>query len=67
MWIGFCQKRRFWLQNKKKFEINFENINDYLLKEIPEEWKNYDAIICEPIRVEVNKISKLIEKGGAIF
>jgi len=63
LWIGFCQKRRFWLQNEKNVEINFENINDYLLKEIPEEWKNYDAIICEPIRVEVNKISKLIKKG----
>ena len=50
MWIGFCQKRRFWLQNEKNLEINHSNISDDFLTEIPLEWKNYDAIICKPIQ-----------------
>ena len=63
LWIGFCQKRRFWLQNEKNDEVNFKNVNDHFLKEIPYEWKNYDAIICKPLKVEVNKISKMIKRG----
>ena len=35
MWIGFCQKRRFWLQNEKNLEINHNNISDDFLTEIP--------------------------------
>ena len=33
------------------------------MKEIPNEWKNYDAIICNPIQLEVSKFSKMIKKG----
>ncbi len=62
-WIGFCQKRRFWLQNEKNLEIDYNNISKYFLREIPLEWKNYDAIICKPITVDVNKFSKMIKKG----
>ena len=63
LWIGFCQKRRFWLQYEKNSKIDHENISDLFLKEIPNEWKNYDAIICNPIQVEVSKLSKMIKKG----
>ena len=63
MWIGFCQKRRFWLQNEKNLEINHNNISDDFLTEIPMEWKNFDTIICKPINVDVNKLSKMIKRG----
>ena len=62
-WIGFCQKRRFWLQNNKKnYQESIINKND-LLTVIPNEWKNYNAIICKPINLKVTKFSKLIKKG----
>ena len=41
-WIGFCQKRRFWIKKKlKNIKISQDNIQDYLLTEIPEELDNY--------------------------
>ena len=49
-WVGFCQKRRFWITKEsvgKKIEIS--NFHKNLLSEVPNEWKNYEAIICEPI------------------
>ena len=63
MWIGFCQKRRFWLQNEKNLEINHSNISDDFLTEIPMEWKNFDTIVCKPINVDVTKLSKMIKRG----
>ncbi len=63
-WIGFCQKRRFWINktyiNKK---IDDNNYTQIFLNEIPIEWKNYNAIICKPI--SVNKIKKMtmIKRG----
>ena len=54
-WIGFCQKRRFWLQSKKK--------NKKLLKKIPNEWKKFDSIICEKFYLGKPKYSKLFKRG----
>ena len=55
LWIGFCQKRRFWLQEK--------NSNSKLLTSVPVEWKNYDAVICKKINLGKPKISKLLKRG----
>jgi len=63
IWIGVCQKRRFWLQ-KKSPENNFSSVFEKnLLKYIPKEWSGYNSIICEPINLHVSKYSKLIKKG----
>ena len=63
-WIGFCQKRRFWLKKEKNIsEINHSNIKDHILRDVPEEWSNYDAIICNPINVNNVKKMKLIKRG----
>ncbi len=61
-WIGFCQKRRYWIKNKNK-HINKENINSYLLFETENDWENYDSIICEPITIAGAKKIKLLKKG----
>ncbi len=44
-WIGFCQKRRFWLKsNDIENEIkNLEELRKNLLKETPKDWKNHNA------------------------
>lgn len=63
-WIGFCQKRRFWIKKDSiNQNINSYNLKNYILSEIPKEWLEYNAVICEPIYVNgVNKI-KLLKRG----
>ena len=63
-WIGFCQKRRFWVNKSKvNTKINTNNFNEIFLTDIQEEWKNYESIICEPIYINNVKKMKLIKKG----
>ena len=63
-WIGFCQKRRFWIKNDVAIEhINKDNILNHLLFEPQEEWKNFESIICKPISVSGVKKMKLIKRG----
>ena len=63
-WIGFCQKRRFWIKkNVLKRDINTGNFKNFILSEPSEEWKNYNSVICDPIYVNgVNKV-KLLKRG----
>ena len=62
-WIGFCQKRRFWIKKKKNSNITKENINDYLITEPLNDWSKYEAIICKPIKVSGAKKSKIFKRG----
>tara|TARA_B100000959_G_scaffold213476_1_gene224613 strand:- start:1623 stop:2423 length:801 start_codon:yes stop_codon:yes gene_type:complete len=63
-WIGFCQKRRFWIKlDSKKDIINNSNFKDHLLNEPHKDWKNYESLICEEINVnDMNKM-KIIKRG----
>ena len=63
-WIGFCQKRRFWI-NKNSIDetITTENFEKHLLKDIPKEWDSVNAIICNPIMLNNVKKIKLMKKG----
>jgi hypothetical protein len=62
-WVGFCQRRRYWIKNNSKKLINLNNINEYLLTNINDELENTDSFICEPIQISgANKI-KLIKRG----
>jgi len=65
-WVGFCQKRRFWLKNikiKNKSKINQNNINDFILREVPNKFKSFESFICKPIKVSGAKKIKIIKKG----
>ena len=62
-WIGFCQKRRFWLQ--KEIDIkpkNFTELNNVILKTVPDEWKNYNSVI-QPIMLLKEKKMVMIKRG----
>ena len=59
-WIGFCQKRRFWL-NSRNENLNNE-LENIILKDLPYEWTNYNAVICEPIKLGT-KLMKLFKRG----
>jgi hypothetical protein len=63
-WIGFCQKRRFWIKKESKnSEINRNNLKDHILLKRPESWNNFDSVICEPNLVNNVKKIKLIKRG----
>ena len=42
-WIGFSQKRRFWVKNKKKINT-LSDLEKNILKNVPKTWKNYESI-----------------------
>ena len=62
-WIGFCQKRRFWLSKKNMNISSFDELNKCLLKEIPKEWENYDSVMCDTISVANAKKMKIVKRG----
>ena len=62
-WIGFCQKRRFWITKEMQENINQQNINEYLITEPSKDWSKYDSIICKPINVSGAKKIKIIKRG----
>ena len=62
LWIGFCQKRRFWIKTKRKIS-NFSDLKKNILKEPQKKWKNYESIICQQIKVDNPKKMKLIKRG----
>ena len=59
-WIGFCAYRRFW-SNKNVTTSN--NIYETALNSVPDEWKNYDAIIGDQIHMSGIKWIKIIKYG----
>ena len=63
-WVGFCQKRRFWIKkNSKDFNINNKNILEHLLVEPDTKWSDYNSIICNPIDVSGAKKMKIFKRG----
>ena len=62
LWVGFCQKRRFWLKADKKIK-NFKQLKKYILRKPPDKWLKYESIICNPIKIDNPKKMKLIKRG----
>jgi len=63
-WIGFCQKRRFWIRNEaEEKNININNANDFLIDKAEELPENVESIICKSIKVNNVKKIKMIKRG----
>ena len=63
-WVGFCQKRRFWITSEENInEINSNNLNDFLLTKIDKKLENYESFICKPIKISGAKKIKIIKRG----
>ena len=63
-WIGFCQYRKFWALNfSSNNEINLENLKKKVLKDIPEQFNEYDVILGNPFFVNSQKTMKFLKKG----
>ncbi len=67
-WIGFCQYRKFWsLKNYDKNDININNLNNLVLKEIPSEFEKYDSILGKPMYVNQWRTMKFLKTAKKIF
>ena len=62
-WIGFCQKRRYWVNTKNVNLIKRQNINQYLFDYLPDDWNQYDVILCKPLDVSGAKKIKMLKRG----
>ena len=61
-WIGFCQKRRFWIKKKQKIN-NYKDLQRNLLTKVPNRWEKHESILCKPIRVDNPKKMKIFKRG----
>ena len=52
-------QKRFWLKSKNE-DIN-KPLEEIILHDIPDEWKSYNAVICEPIHLGT-KFMKIVKK-----
>ena len=59
-WVGFCSYRRYW---KNKKDLNSENLQDLVLQNTEEEWKDYNSIIGKPIYINNVKLIKVLKYG----
>ena len=49
-WIGFCQYRKFWVKENYENKISdLSSLNNFLLKEIPNNLEIFDVILGEPM------------------
>lgn len=63
-WIGFCQKRRFWIQSGIDLNsLSKSNYLGYLINKPEADWGSYESIICKPINVSGVKKIKLLKRG----
>ena len=62
-WIGFCTYRRFWVKKNYKTPKTFKELDKILLKKVPKEWKNYDAVLPRPLKLGKLKTMKLLKNN----
>ena len=63
-WIGFCTYRRFWSKTSK-LKTDF-SLEEDILQKVPNEWKNYDVVLVDPIYINKTKFSKIIKHGKRV-
>ena len=63
-WVGFCQKRRFWIKDDQdKQSILTKDLNNHLLSKIDKNLEQFESFICKPIKISGAKKIKIIKRG----
>ena len=63
-WIGFCQYRKFWVEENFTDEISsLDKLNEKLLKKIPDRFEKFDAILGEPLFINQFRFSKFVKRN----
>ena len=67
-WIGFCHYRKFWsLKQYKPQDINFDRLEELVVKNIPKNYDEYETILGEPFFINQFRGMKFIKNGMKIF
>lgn len=72
-WIGFAGYRYHWNKDKNLCSedinkiVNQDNFKDYILREIPSEWEEYEVVLGEEIYTDKWKLSKILKHGKKLF
>jgi hypothetical protein len=61
-WIGFCTYRRFWVK-KKKIISTYKELEENILKFVPQQWDGYESILASPIKIKKIKKIKIIKNA----
>lgn len=64
-WIGFSQYRRHW-KNKSSLDQNGINYDSFL-KEVPNEWDQYETILGEPLDLSKVSFMKIIKHAKKVL
>ena len=63
-WIGFCQYRKFWAFDEIFYKkINYQELKNIILNDIPENLDSYESILGEPLFVNQFRLSKFIKNN----
>jgi hypothetical protein len=63
-WVGFCQKRRFWIKkNSSLNKIGTNNLKKNIIQFAPREWSKYESVVANPISVSNMKKMKMLKRG----
>ena len=75
-WFGICQYRRYVVKKEFRAQIdqskgsqgnlkinNLNHLKDILQTDPHTDWENYDAVLCDPWSVKVEKRMKIVKRG----
>ena len=63
-WIGFCQYRKYWSNNKQQKDYkSLNDLNYAVIKKIPKEYDKFDVILGEPLFINQFKLTKFLKKN----
>ncbi len=67
-WFGFCQYRKFWsINDDNLIPKTINELKPLALKNIPETYENFDAVLGNPYFINQFKIMKFLKKGFKII
>ena len=66
-WTGFCTYRRFWVKKNYIPPKTLIDLNNVLLKSVPDEWQNCEVVLSETLKLEKLKPMKLLKNNYKEF
>ena len=67
-WIGFCHYRKFWTTEKfDNLQSETKDFSSIVLKNVPQEYDDFDVILGKPFYVNQRRTMKFIKKGIKII
>ena len=67
-WIGFCHYRKFWTTEKfDDLQSETKDFSSIVLKNVPQEYDDFDVILGKPFYVNQRRTMKFIKKGIKII